>query len=99
MLECSVMVKRKFDEICVEVSDIGEYDTRSVMIKVNEEGECTLVAECLLAAKLPTTLVSIPAEADEDEVIGQEISPTERFWQLLATAEYECWQASRQPAG
>lgn len=63
----------------------------AVTTKVIEEGECTVVAECLPAAQLPAALVSTPAEADEDEVVDQEISPTERFWQLLATAGYECW--------
>ena len=83
------MVKRKVPEGWVGGAEVRNADLEPLLANVSAERENTGVVASLPETETVTEVVTAPVELGPSELIGQEVSTSELFWQLLAG--FECW--------
>ena len=85
------MVKRKVPEGWVEGAEVRNADFDPSVATLSADLETVGVVTNLPGVETVAGVANATVEPSSEERVGQEMSTSEKFWQLLADAGFECW--------
>ena len=84
------MVKREVPEGWVGGAEVRNADLDPLLAIVSADLGTTGVVANLPEVETVAGVATAPVEPSPEEWVGQEVSTSEMFWQLLADAGFEC---------
>ena len=85
------MVKRKVPEGWVEGAEVRNVDFDPSVAILSADSETMGVVTNMPEVETVAGVANAAVEPSLEEGVGQEVSTSEKFWQLLANAGFECW--------